>query len=122
MPPDYTSTGEMYSLGDIVGFHPLITEEPNLTGRLAFVHVVDAPSISKIKDIIKEVSRPVIDEDQGKGKITLRSAWRLNLTDNNILTIAPTRQVTAPWSVIKDRLVRKHDGKTLVELYNELNP
>lgn len=119
--PEHESKGVKYKSGDIVGFHPLITDAPTTTGRLAFVHVIDAPPISKIKDFMKEVARPVYNLATN-GTLSLRSAWKLNLTASNITTITPTRQATIPWSVIKTRLARKSDGKTLIDLYNELNP
>lgn len=119
-PTHATRSTVRYRAGDIVGFHRLIEEPPTTSGRLAFVHVVDAPPISKIKSFMEELVRPVYSAISTDGSITLKSAWKLNLTQSIIDAITPSRQATVPWEKIRTRLIRKSDNKTLLELYNEI--
>ena len=120
--PTHTSLTEMYKAGDIVNVYELITEKPNINGRMCFIHVHEVPDNINLKSLRLELSRPELALEASDPEITKRRAWMIKLDElMEYKVLESDKQVHIGWSTAAELFVRKSDGITGGEYYLGLN-
>lgn len=115
-PPTHTSKTPLNQAGDIVAIHDFITEAPNPTGRLGFVHVVGVPESVRLKNLGEELSRAVSTSPELERRTTVKRAWKVDLDQ----VVVKNNQVTITWEQARDVFIRKFDNLTGGEFYDRL--
>ncbi len=98
--------------GEIVNIHNRINEAPVLNRRLGFGHIDNVP-VDNVSELMF-LSQPNMDG----GELLSRSLWRVDstlLTDDELIEIKTTNQITAEWSRFKEVCKNVSTGEFLTD-------
>lgn len=112
------SAKKTYVSGDIVGIYSLIVDSPNKSGRLALIHVLNAPDTINFDNLIKEFVRCEYLNITSEKELYSRSAWSVNVAD--MKDLETERQQTISWNDARDCFIRKFDDLTGGQYYDGL--
>tara|TARA_R110000822_G_scaffold91912_2_gene211728 strand:+ start:779 stop:1165 length:387 start_codon:yes stop_codon:yes gene_type:complete len=115
--PQHHSISAMYCSGDIVSVYDLVTEKPNPSGRLGFVHVHNVPESIQLSKLKSELSRPELFAATNQPELSKRRAWSVNLDGLSMIE----KEINIEWGIAVNLFTRKFDGKSGAEFYAELN-